>query len=882
MLRKAVDRLVDTSGRRPITVLLLSILLMAATWGYASRLQLRSDLLELLPRDSPGFRAYEHQLGRVGGGASLIVVVESPNREANERFIDDLGVRIRSEAPGPIAYVESDTKELRAFFSANRWLYADLSDLEKADRELDAKVAERAGLVENLDEEQDQSGSAPVDRQGQSSSALRDFEKRWDDVTARFDDSRGGHFETPDGTSAALRIVTTTSGTGDAAGDSLLARIQRDVEDIGPLRYDSRMVVGYAGDIPNAIEEKKSLMSDALLATVTAFVLICAGVVVFYRAFWPLLVIALPALFGVGCAYAFATATFGYVNTTGAFLGAIILGNGINYPIVLVSRYRQFRARGQAPESARRDAVWNAFRAELVGASVGSIAYGSLTITHFRGFSQFGTIGFVGMLLVWASVIPLVPAMLTLVERFESRRARRGSPGTTLEGTAFTRFIARATAKRPAWFVAGAVVVSVAAIAQLPRFLRDPWEYDFDKLGSVGSKASGAGHWSNKADQAFGGKTNVAGALMLADRPEQVPLVARQIRSNDDRDPEGKLIANIVTISDFLPGTPDEQAKKLEVLDRIRARITPRVLAELSGADRAAATRMKPPEGLRVLGAADLPALLRVRFQENNGVLGTIFYVKYKNDVSLSDGRNLLRIARSTDNVVLPDGALVRTASRATVFAEMIRSMERDGPLATLASFCAVLCVVLVATHSLAGAISVVSALLMGVAWTMGVASALDHKLNFLNFIALPITFGIGSEYPFNIYDRSRLVGSDPARGVTLSGGAVALCSYTTTIGYGSLLFSDNQALRSFGWLAMSGEIACLLAALFVVPALLHVFGRFSRRFGQKLGGRLDANNAAFATRSSFNFSAALQHRSSNIACEHTDDNSRDGGPITT
>ena len=62
------------------------------------------------------------------------------------------------------------------------------------------------------------------------------------------------------------------------------------------------------------------------------------------------------------------------------------------------------------PERARQDAVWNAFRAELVGAAVGSIAYGSLVITRFRGFNQFGVIGFVGMLLVWLSMIPVVPA----------------------------------------------------------------------------------------------------------------------------------------------------------------------------------------------------------------------------------------------------------------------------------------------------------------------------------------------------------------------------------------------------------------------------------------------------------------------------------------
>src|SRR5262249_26623377 len=110
-------------------------------------------------------------------------------------------------------------------------------------------------------------------------------------------------------------------------------------------------------------------------------------------------------------------------------------------------------------------------------------------------------------------------------------------------------------------------------------------------------------------------------------------------------------------------------------------------------------------------------------------------------------------------------------------------------------------------------------------------------RLNFLNFIALPITFGIGSEYPFNIYDRTRLLRGDATRAVTLSGGAVALCSYTTVVGYGSLLFSDNQSLQSFGWFAISGEIACISAALFIVPSLLHTFGARRAKKAGNLGG---------------------------------------------
>jgi predicted RND superfamily exporter protein len=162
--------------------------------------------------------------------------------------------------------------------------------------------------------------------------------------------------------------------------------------------------------------------------------------------------------------------------------------------------------------------------------------------------------------------------------------------------------------------------------------------------------------------------------------------------------------------------------------------------------------------------------------------------------------------------------------------------MERDGPLATFASFAAVVVVVLIATANTRGGVAVLSSLVWGVVLTVGGAALWGSKLNYVNFIALPITFGIGCEYPFNVYDRARLLGGDVTSAVKRSGGAVALCSYTTIVGYGSLLFNDNQALQSFGRLAMSGEVACLCGALLVLPALLHVIGVMPRSAGAQLG----------------------------------------------
>ncbi len=882
--RDLIGRLVDTSGEHPFVVLLLAFGVLFGSWTYAyTHFRLNSDLLELLPRDSPGFQAFEHQLGRVGGGSSLIVVAQSPDRKANERFIDALAAQLQASlkehgecvhsvlgtpppAPGKaeekpedarcgqdgrciakcgpdlIAYVESGTKDVRTFFQQHKWLYADLDDLQKADDTLDHQIAIRSGLVSDLESDDPAPAPAPGHGGGAAPAPKGDhdlgmdrFYDEWNSRAQKYDDFPTGYFATPDGTMMGLRIISTTRGLGDAGGDSLLARVKRMVGTVNPASIDPRIEVGYAGDIPNAIEEKDSLVSDAAWATGGAFVLIFIGIVVFFRSPWAPLVIALPAAIGVGVAYSFAMWRYGFVNTSGAFLGAIILGNGINYPIVLLNRYREFRARGMPPRDARREAVLNAFRAELVGSLVASIAYGSLVVTHFRGFNQFGVIGFVGMLLVWISMIPCVPALLVVDEWIQTRvpawMRDRPLRDPTHEGRGpVMRGIAWITERAPFTVVLVAIAGGAYAMHTLPGFLHDPWEYDWGRLGSRGTKVSGAGAWSDKADKVFGGKMNIAGALMLADSPAQVPLIKQAILDNDAKDPQGRLVAEVATVADLLPGTVQEQKKKLAVLQDIRDRFTPGVMARLTDDERKKAKELMPPEGLKPIRAEDLPPLLRRRFEENDGRVGTVFYVKFHNNISFSDGHILLRIAKTTDNVHLRDGTVVQTASRSTVFAEIIRSMQRDGPLATGVSFCAVVAVILIATSSLRGAFAVIAALVLAVGVTLGGAALGGMKLNFFNFIALPITFGIGSEYPFNIFDRSRLLKGDVSSAVRLSGGAVALCSYTTTIGYSSMLVSDQQALQSFGRLAMSGEIACITSALFVLPALLHAMNRLFPR----------------------------------------------------
>jgi len=103
-------------------------------------------------------------------------------------------------------------------------------------------------------------------------------------------------------------------------------------------------------------------------------------------------------------------------------------------------------------------------------------------------------------------------------------------------------------------------------------------------------------------------------------------------------------------------------------------------------------------------------------------------------------------------------------------------------------------------------------------------------KINFCNFVAYPITFGIGVDYAVNVMTRYMQDGERDITGAVRStGAAVGLASMTTIIGYSSLLLAKNRALFHFGLTAVLGEVACLSAAVVALPALLVAMRRLRK-----------------------------------------------------
>jgi hypothetical protein len=386
----------------------------------------------------------------------------------------------------------------------------------------------------------------------------------------------------------------------------------------------------------------------------------------------------------------------------------------------------------------------------------------------------------------------------------------------------FTFAVSWTIERAPRVTTLAAVALTAVCVWLAGRVAGDPFEYDFSRLRDGSAlREGGPAWWDERVDALFG--DHLTPTVLLGKDEAEARAIARAVEAHRRARPDG-LIGPALSIASLVP---DGQEEKLPLVREIRALATRENLAFLPPDRRIAIEKALPPADLRPFTAADLPDRLRQQLTETDGRVGTPVLVYPSGRMDMWNGRDMLRFADELRSISLPPGT--PEASWILLMADVLRLVAHDGPRATFLSLAGVVAIVLVAfglgrrsARSLKDAGWVLAALAIGVVWFVGLGCALGLRLNMLNFIALPITFGIGIDYATNIFQRRRL---DQARGISevvrTTGGAVALCSLTTIIGYSSLLVARNQALVSFGVLADLGEVACLAAALLALPAML-------------------------------------------------------------
>jgi predicted RND superfamily exporter protein len=782
-------------------VLAATTLVFAGAVAIASRLELHTAFSELLPSNDPGVLTMEKTSKRMGDLSLLLIGIRSPDRQANLRYAELLTEKLRAMPEHVVSLATYHVRDVRDFFKRNQWLYVSEADLITIRDRLRKEIGKRKNpLFMDLGGDDE-----PVDE-------LRRRLTSHDPLGGRFPD---GVLSDKDGKYVWIAALPPGGFFGERAGEQLHHAAERLIRDNDPRRFHPQMVAQVAGPVATLIANRAAVERDILWVTGTCVVVVAFSILLFFRRWRVVPLIGIPAVIGTVMAFAAAQLLFGYVNSSTAFLGSIIVGNGINYAIIMMSRYQEQRAAGDDLDQAVERAMAGVLSGTGVAALCASASYASLMLTSFRGFYQFGVMGAVGVLCCWLTTFTVLPAMIFVGDRQVKGKHGREAPLSLAP-------LGRLLVRRPTALLIGSAVLTLITIYGLAHFTAQPFEYDFRRLNARIPQSETTQQFNTSQSSLFGRWPQPT--IVLTDTAEEVEAARAAIRRQDDALPGPNVIGQIITVNDILPGTAQVQDSKLEILQEIR-KLKQDALELAEDEEKQRLAQIDPSPDLRRLAPEDLPPLARRPFTEADGALGRVLLVyPVEEGISIWNGRDLLRIATVLQRLHIsqPGGTekTIDTSGSAVIFASMIRSILRDSPIATGASLLAVVLIILLVMRPFRSAQLAIATLLVGVVWMVGAAGLVQVKITFLNFIALPITFGIGAEYAINVVSRRRET-RDIVRAVVSTGSAVALCSWTTIVGYGSLLAARNRALQGFGAMAILGEVACLLAAVVALPSLV-------------------------------------------------------------
>lgn len=813
-------RLAELQINQPWLLLAFAAVLVLVSLSFAVRLEVRPGFEALLPDTRPSVQELNRVKEKTAGVSTVFVSLQGDDTAALRKAADALVVAVRAIGRPWVGSAESGVHEALDFLKPRVGLYGDLDKLQKLEAKIDERWEYEVGKASDMLLEEDDAAYVPPEI---NADTLEEHFGVDGTETERYPD---GYYQSKDGKTVIVVVRSAVLGTDYDKGNETLKRIEAAVAQVDLKSYHPSLTYGLSGDLVSSIAEYNAINEDLTDVGLLGALLIVSIVFLFYLRARTLLSMVITIAIGVSVTFGFTDFLVGQLNMATGFLFTIIAGNGINSGIIYMARFLEARRQGDDVRTAVRLAHRDTWLPTLTAGLAASAAYASLVVTEFRGFRDFGLIGGVGMIVCWVCTYLFLPSILIIAERVSPLESSRSGlfglmPKAALGGTRFGQPFAWIVARAPrAATLTGVAVTLVSVVATVLWVQNDPMEYDLTNLRTDPSNREREIRLADQAREVTGHVGYDAMAI-LVDTQSQVPLLVNALNARRDSAPaDEKPFLAVHTLQELIP---QDQAEKLPILGRIKALVMKsKKRGFIEDADFEKIEKHLPPDDLTPFGLDDLPEGMARAFTEADGRRGRIVYISPIDPDIVDDAHYLFRWADAYRHTELPDGSVVRGSGRAVIFADIWEAIIGDVPKAVIVSLVLTLLVVALAFRKGFALGAVMLSLVAGVAWMTGLLAAGGVRLNFLNFIALPITFGIGVDYAVNVMQRYRREGPGGAlKAVRETGGAVVLCSMTTTLGYLALVNSTNHAVRSLGVAAVLGELACLLAAVIVLPGAL-------------------------------------------------------------
>jgi predicted RND superfamily exporter protein len=531
-------RLTALLERRAGAVVIAFLLLTVVCTVLATRLRIDQELRRLLPDDFPSVVGIDRLGDEVGNQADLYLSIRSPSREANVAFGNALEKKLADNPDVRFAIFRRD----RAFFDHHALLYADLGDL----LELRRKVILR--IRDEVRKEAFSGFSLLGDKDAKKDSAAESLGLTKEEIEQRYGGNAEFHeyYETDDGRLMAMRVRPRAPPTDVEFARALMTSIRAAIDELAPTSFHPELDVRFEGSYSTIDKRVKSFRGEVIGGSSAILAILMGSIALYFRSWRSALIVFVPLVGAIVVSLAFAALAYGFLNLVSAFIFAILLGLGIDFAIVLLSRYRDERLRGLDRTHALEVTLSTTAPATLFGGASTALGFGVLAIADFQGFAQFGVVATVGVFSALLASMIVMPAMLILLDRvrpWNPPPRRRRSTDVKIDS------------RNPRWFLAAVLVVIAACgwVAWSVRHASDlEFEYDFDKLGPAKkSTQTGPGY-----RDAIGPARTVAPAVAVGKDTADAESMYRQLAAIRSLTPEEAAAFDPAALAKPVPRAP--------------------------------------------------------------------------------------------------------------------------------------------------------------------------------------------------------------------------------------------------------------------------------------------------------------------------------------
>jgi len=608
--------------------------------------------------------------------------------------------------------------------------------------------------------------------------------------------------------------------------------------------------IGIAGSHRNKTDEFNLIHDDIGHATLISGCLIILVTAIGFRSLRTALVVLIPLFVGMTWGFAFIPGTLKSLNLITAFLIIILTGMGIDYAIHLVKRVEQEMFEKPFPE-ALASAYRNTGPSVLVSGFTTAFALSILSVSSFRGFSEFGIISAMVLACILASMLVCMPPMLVIANRFGFIRARdhRSEKAVVLS-------------RRWTIVSLGLMALCLVIAAAGLRFDASFRNLEFDRSAIAGlheTDSARDARESRKMHNKVYSSTFSPGAIFVADDTQNLDrlleIFNKRIRENIwlsnpvTNMVQGKPVVSYATnfttierarsLRDYSPDSGSElwservgllrdvqeEMREGTWIDRIENPDRKRWISEMRDWNGGA--------GLRPPVFDELPEMLCTPLISKDGAKR--YLVAVFPNVDRKDAGNSVRF---TDEIyqLIPEsqaerdrlgiGGVWGPVGEVPVFAEIVKIVKSEIWWVVTLTFLGILLLVWLELRVMRESLFVMIPLISGLIFTFGCMVPLGMNLNLFNVIMIPALLGMGVDNGVHMFTRWK-----EYHGHTMSAASelfipLFLCTFTTMLGYAGMIIAAHPGLRSIGTLAVLGMMMLWFTSVVILPAMLEHFMR--------------------------------------------------------